>query len=142
MENKHNLVNFDQNHIMTYYCDYLKKKILVIINDELEASEESLTDEYKGRIVSFLDDMVKWYSSVSDAVMRWATDTYHIHISPENLELMVINVLFEQFDKELYGVSFRLSNDVEHGCGVQIAVQNNNYTVVKIGTEDVALSLI
>lgn len=132
------LENFDENHMTSFYSDYLKKNIMVIISDELDASEETLTDEYKEKISTFINKMSKWYYLVYDAILLWAKNEYGVALNTSDIELMIIYVLFEQSENELYGLSFRLSIDIEHGCGLQIAVQNDDYRIIKIGTGEVA----
>lgn len=130
--------NFDENHMTSFYSDYLKKNIMVVISDELNASEEILTDEYKERISIFINNMSKWYYLVYDAILHWVKNKFDVVLNTSDIELMIIYVLFEQSENGLYGLSFRLSIDIEHGCGIQIAVQNDDYRIIKIGTGDVS----
>ena len=103
------LENFDENHMTSFYSDYLKKNIMVIISDELDSSEETLTDEYKAKISTFINKMSKWYYLVYDAILHWAKNEYDVALNTSDIELMIIYVLFEQSENELYGLSFRLS---------------------------------
>ena len=130
--------NFDENHMASFYSDYLKKDIMIIISDELNASEERLTYEYKERISIFINNISEWYCLVCDAVLHWAKSKFNVILNTSDIELMIIYVLFEPFENGLYGLLFRLSIDIEHGCGIQIAVQNDDYRIIKIGTGDLA----
>jgi len=131
-------INFDNNHAMTFYSEYLRKNIMIIISDELEASEEDLTFDFKNKISLFINNISKWYPPVCQGIIDWVKSTYDISINLVDIELMIIYILFEQVENALFGLDFRLSVDIEHGCGVQLSLQNNHYIITKIGSADVA----
>ena len=101
-------------------------------------SEEELTEDYKGKIASFVNNMPQWYSRAYNSIIAWAKDTYKIDAHVQDIELINIFVLFEQNEDELFGVEFRVEFDVEHGCGIKIKVDNGKYDIIEVGTGDVA----
>lgn len=44
---KANDISFNENFYMSIFSEYLNKNIHLNISDELDASEEELTDEYR-----------------------------------------------------------------------------------------------
>lgn len=136
-----NIEKFDDNFMTIVYSDYLQKDIMVSISDELDACEEELTLEYRKEISSFINNIAQWYYLVSDVIFDWSKKQYHTSIKASDIELMIVYVLFEQTEQERYGLSFRLSFDIEHGCGVQITIEDGQYSVIKIGSADVAFEI-
>lgn len=131
-------ITFDNDFSMWVFSEYLNKEICLNISDDLDASEEELTNEYKEKIARFVDNMPQWYNIVLNSIITWAKDTYTIDAHPQKIELMNVCVLFEQNADELFGVGFRVEFDIEHGCGVKIKVKNGKYELFEIGEGDVA----
>ena len=109
------------------------------MSDDLEASEQQLSEEYKQRIVQFLEEISIWYNKTIDAVKQYADDKYGIKdVSETDIELMAIFILFEQDEPTLFGLSFRTEFDVEHGCGIKLKGNDQQFEIVEIGCADVA----
>ena len=123
-------------------CCYKEDYPICSINDKLLEklgyTEEELTEDYKGKIASFVNNMPQWYSRACNSIIAWAKDTYKIDAHIQDIELINIFVLFEQNEDELFGVEFRVEFDVEHGCGIKIKVDNGKYDIIEVGTGDVA----
>lgn len=129
---------FDDNYEMVVFSEHLNKRIRLCISDELEASEEELTDEYKEKIACFVNSMPQWYSTACDSIVSWVKDTYKIDAHLQEIELNCIFVLFEQDAEELFGLGFRAEFDVEHGCGIKIKGNDGKFDVIEVGPFDVA----
>ena len=54
------------------------------------------------------------------------------------IELMAIFIRFEQDEPALFGLSYRTKFDVEHGCGIKLKGNNQQFEIVEIGCADVA----
>jgi len=121
------------------FLDALKKKVRIVLSDDLEASEHELTIEYKEKIVQFLEEISIWYDKTAVAVKQYADNKYSIKdISDSDIELMAIFILFEQDEPTLFGLSYRTEFDVEHGCGIKLKGNNQQFEIVEIGCADVA----
>ncbi|WP_455083271.1 hypothetical protein [Prevotella aurantiaca] len=121
------------------FLDALKKKVRIVLSDDLEASEQELTEEYKEKIVQFLEEISIWYDKTAVAVKQYADNKYSIKdISDSDIELMAIFILFEQDEPTLFGLSFRTEFDVEHGCGIKLKGNDQQFEIVEIGCADVA----
>ncbi len=131
-------IKFDDNFEMGVFSEYLNKEIRLCILDDLEASVEELTDEYKEKIAYFVNSISQWYSAVCNSIISWSKDTYKIDAHLQDIELMCIFVLFEQNADELFGLGFRVEFDIEHGCGIKIKVNDGKYDIIEVGTGDVA----
>jgi hypothetical protein len=140
MENvmKCNEIIFDENLEMYVQPNNFTKEICLTLSDGLSASEEELTDEYKEKIVSFINNIQDWYNKSVNAVLNYAKQTYEIEAKQEDVRLINIFVLFEQDEDGLFGLEFRTEFDVEHGCGLKIKGKKENYEITNIGTGDVA----
>ena len=123
----------------TIFLDALKKKVRLVLSDDLEASEQELTEEYKEKIVQFLEEISIWYDKTTLAVKQYADNKYRVKdISDSDIELMAIFILFEQDEPDLFGLSYRTKFDVEHGCGIKLKGNNQQFEIVEIGCADVA----
>lgn len=132
-------LQFDEDLETSIFLDALKKKVRIVLSDDLEASEQELTEEYKEKIVQFLEDISIWYNKTIDAVKQYADNKYSIKdISDSDIELMAIFILFEQDEPALFGLSYRTEFDVEHGCGIKLKGNNQQFEIVEIGRADVA----
>ena len=50
-------------------------RFVSLLSDSLSASEEELTEDYKGKIASFVNNMPQWYSRACNSIIAWAKDT-------------------------------------------------------------------
>ena len=132
-------LQFDEDLETSIFLDALKKKVRIVLSDDLEASEQELTEEYKQRIVQFLEEISIWYDKTTVAVKQYADNKYNIKdISDSDIELMAIFILFEQDEPDLFGLSYRTKFDVEHGCGIKLKGNDQQFEIVEIGCADVA----
>ena len=132
-------LQFDEDLETSVFLDALKKKVRIVLSDDLEASEQELTEEYKEKIVQFLEEISIWYNKTIDAVKQYADGKYGIKdVSDTDIELMAIFILFEQDEPALFGLSYRTEFDVEHGCGIKLKGNNQQFEIVEIGCADVA----
>ena len=132
-------LQFDEDLETSVFISALKKKVRLVLSDDLEASEQELTEEYKEKIVQFLEEISIWYNKTIDAVKQYADNKYSIKdISDSDIELMAIFILFEQDEPALFGLSYRTEFDVEHGCGIKLKGNNQQFKIVEIGCADVA----
>ena len=132
-------LQFDEDLEASVFISALKKKVRLVLSDDLEASEQQLSEEYKQRIVQFLEEISIWYNKTIDAVKQYADNKYSIKdISDSDIELMAIFILFEQDEPDLFGLSYRTKFDVEHGCGIKLKGNGQQFEIVEIGCADVA----
>lgn len=132
-------LQFDEYLETSVFISALKKKVRLVLSDDLEASEQQLSEEYKQKIVQFLEEISIWYNKTIDAVKQYADDKYGIKdVSNTDIELMAIFILFEQDEPTLFGLSFRTEFDVEHGCGIKLKGNDQQFEIVEIGCADVA----
>lgn len=132
-------LQFDEDLETSVFISALKKKVRIVLSDDLEASEQELTEEYKEKIVQFLEEISIWYNKTIDAVKQYADNKYSIKdISDSDIELMAIFIRFEQDEPALFGLSYRTEFDVEHGCGIKLKGNNQQFEIVEIGCADVA----
>lgn len=132
-------LQFDEDLETSVFISALKKKVRIVLSDDLEASEQELTEEYKEKIVQFLEEISIWYDKTAVAVKQYADNKYSIKdISDSDIELMAIFIRFEQDEPALFGLSYRTEFDVEHGCGIKLKGNNQQFEIVEIGCADVA----
>ena len=132
-------LQFDEDLETSVVISALKKKVRLVLSDDLEASEQQLSEEYKQKIVQFLEEISIWYNKTIDAVKQYTDDKYGIKdVSSNDIELMAIFILFEQDEPDLFGLSYRIEFDVEHGCGIKLKGNNQQFEIVEIGCADVA----
>lgn len=132
-------LQFDEDLETSIFLDALKKKVRIVLSEDLEASEQELTEEYKEKIVQFLEEISIWYDKTTVAVKQYADNKYSIKdISDSDIELMAIFILFEQDEPALFGLSYRTEFDVEHGCGIKLKGNNQQFEIFEIGCADVA----
>lgn len=132
-------LQFDEDLETSVFISALKKKVRLVLSDDLETSEQQLSEEYKQRIVQFLEEISIWYNKTIDAVKQYADNKYSIKdISDSDIELMAIFILFEQDEPDLFGLSYRTKFDVEHGCGIKLKGNGQQFEIVEIGCADVA----
>ena len=132
-------LQFDEDLETSVFISALKKKVRLVLSDDLEASEQQLSEEYKQKIVQFLEEISIWYNKTIDAVKQYADGKYGIKdVSNTDIELMAIFILFEQDEPDLFGLSYRIEFDVEHGCGIKLKGNDQQFEIVEIGCADVA----
>lgn len=132
-------LQFDEDLETSVFISALKKKVRLVLSDDLETSEQELTEEYKEKIVQFLEEISIWYNKTIDAVKQYADGKYGIKdVSSNDIELMAIFILFEQDEPDLFGLSYRTKFDVEHGCGIKLKGNDQQFEIVEIGCADVA----
>ena len=132
-------LQFDEDLETSVFISALKKKVRLVLSDDLEASEQQLSEEYKQKIVQFLEENSIWYNKTTIAVKQYADNKYSIKdISDSDIELMAIFILFEQDEPDLFGLSYRTKFDVEHGCGIKLKGNDQQFEIVEIGCADVA----
>ena len=132
-------LQFDEDLETSVFISALKKKVRIVLSDDLEASEQELTEEYKEKIVQFLEEVSIWYDKTTLAVKQYADNKYRVKdISDSDIELMAIFILFEQDEPDLFGLSYRTEFGVEHGCGIKLKGNNQQFEIVEIGCADVA----
>jgi hypothetical protein len=132
-------LQFDEDLETSVFISALKKKVRLVLSDDLETSEQELTEEYKEKIVQFLEEISIWYNKTIDAVKQYADGKYGIKdVSDTDIELMAIFILFEQDEPDLFGLSYRIEFDVEHGCGIKLKGNDQQFEIVEIGCVDVA----
>jgi ferredoxin-fold anticodon binding domain-containing protein len=135
---KANDISFNERFYMSIFSEYLNKNIHLNISDELDASEEELTDKYREKIASFVNNTPQWYGITCDSIIAWTKNVYKIDVHLQDIELMGIYILFEQNEHELFGLIFRVEFDIEHGCGIKIKINEGKYEIIEIGTGEVA----
>ena len=132
-------LQFDEDLETSVVISALKKKVRLVLSDDLEASEQQLSEEYKQKIVQFLEEISIWYDKTAVAIKQYADNKYSIKdISDSDIELMAIFIRFEQDEPALFGLSYRTEFDVEHGCGIKLKGNNQQFEIVEIGCADVA----
>lgn len=132
-------LQFDEDLETSVFISALKKKVRLVLSDDLEASEQELTEEYKEKIVQFLEEVSIWYDKTTLAVKQYADNKYRVKdISDSDIELMAIFIRFEQDEPALFGLSYRTEFDVEHGCGIKLKGNDQQFEIVEIGCADVA----
>ena len=132
-------LQFDEYLETSVVISALKKKVRIVLSDDLEASEHELTIEYKEKILQFLEEVSIWYDKTTLAVKQYADNKYRVKdISDSDIELMAIFIRFEQDEPALFGLSYRTEFDVEHGCGIKMKGNDQQFKVVEIGCADVA----
>ena len=137
--NKGEKINFGDNLTMTVFIEGLSKNIQLNLSDELNASEEELTSKYKDEIANFLNSWHRWNGIALKAAKEYvAKNNATLDTNAFDIELMAIYVLFEQNEPELYGLGYRVKHDEEHGCGIKICKQDNEFKVAEVGAYDVA----
>lgn len=132
-------LQFDEDLETSVFISALKKKVRIVLSDDLEASEQELTIEYKEKIVQFLEEISIWYDKTTLAVKQYADNKYRVKdISDSDIELMAIFIRFEQNEPALFGLSYRTEFDAEHGCGIKLKGNDQQFEIVEIGCADVA----
>ena len=127
---------FDENMEMYIFLPKLNKKVRLVLSDSLWAYEEKLSEEYKSKIVNFINNLPMWYNKAVESVIKYAKRIYGIETEEKDIRLMSIFILFEQSEDELYGLLFNTEFDIEHGGGLKIL--GSNFEITEIGEAEVA----
>ena len=97
----------------------------------------------KEKILQFLEEVSIWYDKTTLAVKQYADNKYRVKdISDSDIELMAIFIRFEQNEPALFGLSYKTEFDVEHGCGIKMKGNDQQFKIVEIGCADVAFCLL
>ncbi|MCF6220144.1 MAG: hypothetical protein L3J65_03440 [Robiginitomaculum sp.] len=129
-------VVFDENLEFYISIDGVSKEVCIVLSDDLNSSEEGLTDIYKAQISSFINDYSRWYEGALIAINEWSQKEHDIASQDNNIQLLNIFILFDQGASELYGLEFGVDCDIEHGCGLKITT--DDYQIIEIGNADIA----
>ena len=106
--------------------DFINLSIL----DDLKASEEILREDYKERIVDFVNSSEQWLPIARRRVVDEVG-------ADDGLMLMTIFILFEQDENSSrFGLLFNLNQDREHGRGM--VVDGDSFEILEYGEADVA----
>ena len=108
----------------------------MVISDELEASERTLSETYRTQIATFINESSLWYNKSVEAVKKWGSNRHKITPNSDDIELINLFILFEENEDERYGLEFSVEFDIEHGCGLKI--KGKDFEIVEIGEGDVA----
>lgn len=102
------------------------------ILDELEASDEILREDYKARIVNFLNSSEKWLPIARHKIIS------EVGVD-DGLLLITVYILFEQDEnKSRFGLLFNLNQDREHGRG--IVMDGDSFEILEYGEAYIAFS--
>lgn len=129
-------LSFDEHMETSFFFEAINGKICLVLSDGLNAYEEELTDEYKAKIINFIEHYSSWYGAAIQAVIDRSKQVYNTEAEKQDIQLVKIFILFEQNDAPLFGLSFRTGFDVEHGCGIKI--NGDSFDIIEIGAADVA----
>jgi hypothetical protein len=122
---------FDEDHCMDYVA--ISKQatpITLAVADWLEAADEDLRVDYKNKITNFVNSSEIWFPIAFDKIKQEIGNT-------DGLQLTMIYILFEQNQNDsLYGLSFNLDADEEHGRGM--VLNGENFKIVEYGQASVS----
>lgn len=125
-------IKFDAKFRMPLKISQQKEPVVLVLSDSLKASRQELQTSYKTRIVRFVNSDELWYPLCVDRIRSE-------NKRPGKTELMRLYVLSEQSDEPLvFGLSFRVKFDIEHGRGMKIEAGTLN--IIEYGDADVAFS--
>lgn len=130
---------FDEDLMFYTSIEGLKEEAYLILSDGLYAAGEELSENYKSQIAAFLNKAPDWYPKAIQAIKDWAQKEYNLDTVSENdIELLNVYILYEQKDKELYGLEFSVDFEEEHGCGIKITEED--FKIMEIGEGHVAFA--
>lgn len=110
-----------------------KEPFILALSDDLSLAEEIVSNDFKNKIITFINSSSKWFEIAKDQVFKDTGDT-------KGLRLITLYVLSEQLaDYIIFGLEFSLDFDREHGRGLQINAET--YEILDYGTADISFSL-
>jgi len=126
-----NDIMFDEDYCLyDIFIDEEINPITLVISDGLYAADEILQDNYKGRIANFINSSKKWFPIAYEKIVSEIGNV-------DGLRLTKIYILFEQDQNNgLYGLSFNLDFDREHGRGMML--DGESFAILKYGDASVA----
>ena len=109
------------------------QEISLSLSDDLEIIDnlDKFPKKYSKQILEFIDNSAKWYPKVISKIK----DDFDEHTE---CKLTEIFVLYEPNEKQIYGLSFWVSSDIEHGRGIKIT---SNYEIIEYGEAEIAFIL-
>ncbi|MBG9987798.1 hypothetical protein HZY88_02245 [Aerococcaceae bacterium DSM 111176] len=96
-----------------------QEKVTLVISDDLEAAYEPLPEDYEKKIVHFLDNIDQWLPQV---VARIDSE-FDKQVEKKLTNIFILSEPDE--DDLIFGVSFWIAEDTEHGRGAKISMNNN-----------------
>lgn len=64
---------------MYVFLKDLDDEVCITLSDSLSASEEELTEDYKEKIASFVNNMPQWYSRACNSIIAYKDTTRLMH---------------------------------------------------------------
>lgn len=106
------------------------QEISLSLSDDLEIIDnlDEFPKKYSTQILEFINNSAKWYPKVISKIK----DEFD-----ENTEcqLTEIFILHEPNENQIYGLSFWISSDIEHGRGIKIT---GNYEIIEYGNAEIS----
>ncbi len=106
------------------------QEISLSLSDDLEIVDnlDKFPKKYSKQILEFINNSAKWYSKAISKIK----DEFD-----ENTEcqLTEIFILYEPDENQIYGLSFWVSLDIEHGRGIKIT---GDYEIIEYGNNEIA----
>jgi len=131
---------FDENFENYFSIEQQSDEICLTLSDSLAAVEEDLSEDYKYKIVDFINKSDKWYNEFKGYIAEWAKGEYNIETQQESYVLINVFVLFEQSESQIFGLEFGVDFDEEHNCGLKVRAIEDRFEIFEIGTGDVAFA--
>lgn len=105
-------------------------EVILALPEDLDLAEISLSQDYLNSIQDFINSADLWLPKAEGAIKA--------ELSAEiSLRLVRIYVLSDQDETEMiFGLSFWVSADIEHGRGMKMAMQDFN--IVEYGLAELA----
>lgn len=124
-------LNFNDDKQMEINIPEQDESISLEISDELNAFDEDLSDEYKDKIIEFINNSIIWFKEISNKIKD--------DLGDNKFRLMTIYILSEQdADSIIFGLLFNVDVDKEHGRGAKI--DGNSLKIIEYGLADVAIA--
>ena len=135
MQNKINPeeISFQKSYDVSIKLPYNGDEICLTILDDLEAAHEELTESYKNKICSFINNGHEWFNKCLNEIKTYGKNTFDYDSGIDDVKLLNIFILFEQDQPALYGLAYWTAFDIEHGGGLKI---DEGYEICKIGDQD------
>lgn len=124
-------LNFNDEQQMEINIPEQNESISLEISDELNAFDEELSNDYKNKIINFINDSNIWFKEISNKIKD--------DLGDDEFRLMTIFILSEQDETNIiFGLLFNVSADREHGRGAKI--ESSSLKIVEYGLADVAIA--